>query len=94
MDVSGEFTGGGNAVDGTVVRTLTAEGDAALKALKPEPDYQHPAIVSTYDSIRVEIKASINQNGSTGEGTVFGSGTRLLSPKVDFGQENPTVIWE
>lgn len=95
MNVDGDFMSGETAVDGTVVRTLTAEGDAALNNLQVQTDYEQPTVALSRDSIRVDITATLTTaDGQTGEAKVFGGSTGVATPKVNFAEENPKVVWE
>ncbi|MFT4232564.1 MAG: hypothetical protein QM606_07305, partial [Leucobacter sp.] len=93
MDISQQFSDGSMAVDGTVKRTLSAEGEAALNSLKPEPSYDQPTVVSSSDYIQVDIESDFTKDGATGHGSVLMGGS-LNTPKVDFANEKPEVVWE
>lgn len=92
MDVSAPFNGGEVAIDGTVVRTLSAEGDAALNALEPRSDYDNPLVVTSSDYIQVSITVDAEKDGMRGTGDVL-FGADLLSPTVDFSADSPQVVW-
>ncbi|MFS0853847.1 hypothetical protein [Microbacterium sp. 179-I 3D4 NHS] len=92
MDVSQHEQDGFTPVDGSITRALTAEGESTLAALKG--DISERAVVSSFDAIHTEIVlVAQNAAGDQANFTVlFGAG--LLTPKVDFAAEEPTVVWE
>ncbi|MBS1906471.1 MAG: hypothetical protein JST33_07860 [Actinobacteria bacterium] len=90
MDITAIDLSGATPVDGSVTRTLTAEGSAALDTLKPESSGSSPTVVSTYDSISVDTTLQ----GSDGNTYTVTFGGYLDTPKVDFGVATPTVVWE
>lgn len=93
MDVDGTFSGGEVAIDGTVVRTLTAEGDAALNALDIRSDYDNPTVVTSSDYISVTITVDAEKDGQRGSGEVL-FGADMLNPAVDFSADEPKVVWQ
>lgn len=91
MDVTGLEKDGYSAVDGTVARVLTAEGEATLAAL--EGEVSDRAVVTVYESLSIDITLEgQNAAGERGGFRTFSSG--LLTPKIDFAAETPTVVWE
>ena len=90
MDITGIDLSGATAVDGTVTRTLTADGSAALDALEPESNGSSPTVVSAYDSIPVDMSLQ----GSDGQTYTVTFGGYLDTPTVDFGASDPKVTWE
>ena len=90
MDITGINLSGATPVEGTVTRTLTAEGSAALDALQPEVSGSAPTVVSTYDSISVDTTLQ----GSDGQTYSVTLGGNLDTPTVDFGAADPKVVWE
>lgn len=93
LEVSTELNGGEKVIDGTITRTLDTEGEAKLKRLAPEVSYSAPTVVSTYDYITVTTTAEVDNAGTRESGTLYGGGS-MLTPKVDFAAEKPTVSWE
>lgn len=90
MDITGINLAGATPVEGTVTRTLTADGNAALNELKPESSGFTPTVVSAYDTIRVDITLQ----GSDGNTYTVTSGGYLDTPRVDFATATPAVVWE
>lgn len=91
MDVTGMEKDGYTVVDGTVTRTMRAEGEAALAGLIGEVSDR--AVVSTYESFGIDISLEAqNAAGQRAPFTTLLSG--LLSPKVDFAADEPKVVWE
>jgi hypothetical protein len=90
MDITAIDLSGASPVEGTVTRTLTADGSAALDALQPESNGSSPTVVSAYDSIPVDMSLQ----GSDGQTYTVTFGGYLETPTVDFGTPNPQVTWE
>lgn len=90
MDITGIDLSGATAVEGTVTRTLTADGSAALDTLEPESNGSSPTVVSAYDSIPVDMSLQ----GSDGQTYTVTFGGYLDTPTVDFGKADPQVTWE
>ncbi|WP_300265752.1 hypothetical protein [Microbacterium sp.] len=93
MDLTDIDLQGYTPVDGTVTRTITAEGQKDLDGMEPEADYSTPTLVSTYDSVDVDMTIQGKKDGQTAEFDVWFGGY-MNSPSVDFAEENPTVTWE
>lgn len=92
MDVEGADLQGYSPVDGSVNRKLTAEGQTALKKLEAVPG-SSPALVTTYDSIRVDITLQGEKDGTRADfEMLFGAG--LGTPYVDFDEEELSVLWD
>lgn len=90
LDITDINLPGTTPVDGSVTRTLTAEGNSALNSLAPKLSLTNPTVVSSSEPIRVSTSLS-GSDGNTYDVIVGG---RLHTPKVDFGQPNPRVVWE
>lgn len=90
MDITAIDLSGASPVEGTVTRTLTADGSAALDALQPESNGSSPTVVSAYDSIPVDMSLQ----GSDGQNYTVTFGGYLETPTVDFGKPSPQVTWE
>jgi len=90
MDITAIDLSGASPVEGTVTRTLTADGSAALGNLEPESSGSSPTVVSSYDSISVDMTLQ----GSDGQTYTVTFGGYLDTPTVDFGAATPTVTWE
>lgn len=93
LDVTGPLSDGAVPVDGTIQRTITAEGEAALNALQAEPSYDTPTVVSSYDYIQIDTTLEADKDGQRVSGDLLFGGN-LLKPYVDFAQESPKVTWE
>lgn len=93
MDIADIDLNGYAPVEGSVTRTLTADGEAALKSLEAEVDYRDPTLVSTWDSIDVDMTLEGEKDGEKAEFEVWFGGY-VGTPSVDFSEEDPTVTWE
>ena len=91
LDLTDIDLDGATPVDGTVTRTITAEGQSTLDTLTAE--VSSGSIVTTYDSVDVEMTLQGDQGGTRAEFEVWFGGY-LNSPTVDFAAETPTVVWE
>ncbi|MGO2521818.1 MAG: hypothetical protein ACTH8F_17000, partial [Microbacterium sp.] len=93
MDITDIDLSGYTPVDGSVTRTLTEDGQQDLDEMQVEPDYSTPTLVTTYDSVDVDMTLQGTKDGVTSEFEVwFGGYTK--TPSVDFAAEAPTVTWE
>ncbi len=90
MDITSIDLSGATPVEGTVTRTLTADGNAALNNLQPQTSGSTPTVVTTYDSISVDMTLQ----GSDGNTYNVLFGGYVDTPKVDFGAADPKVVWE
>jgi hypothetical protein len=90
MDITGIDLSGATALEGTVTRTLTADGNATLDSLEPESNGSSPTVVSAYDYVSVDMELQ----GSDGQTYTVTFGGSLDTPTVDFGASNPQVTWE
>lgn len=93
MDITDIDLQGYTAIDDSVTRTITAEGQKDLDAMEPEPGYSTPSLVSTYDFVDVEMTLQGTKDGQTSEFEVW-LGGYMKTPSVDFADETPTVTWE
>lgn len=93
LDVTGPLSDGAVPVDGTIQRTLTAEGDAALTKMKPEVSYDSPTVVSSYDYIQISTTLEADLDGQRVSGDLLFGGD-LLKPYVDFAKDKLEVTWE
>ncbi|PRI11765.1 hypothetical protein B4915_04815 [Leucobacter massiliensis] len=93
LDVSSELSDGSIPVADTAKRTLTPEGDAALKSLKPRTDYDNPTLVTSSDYIRISTSIEADKDGQRVSGELMFGGD-LLKPYVDFSEDKPTVTWQ
>ncbi|MGO1592316.1 MAG: hypothetical protein ACTH1Z_10070 [Ancrocorticia sp.] len=93
MDVSGTFANGEKAVDGTVERTLTEKGDAALDSLEVELDPDKPAHASSRTFIDVSVETDVTKGDGSWRVSVM-TGAGVLLPTVDLTAENLSVTWE
>lgn len=93
MDIADIDLDGYAPVEGSVRRTLTADGEAALKSLEAEVDYSDPTLVSTWDSIDVDMTLQGEKDGEKAEFEVWFGGY-VGTPSVDFAEADPTVTWE
>ncbi len=91
MDLTDIDLTGYTPVEGTVTRTITAEGQSTLDSMTAE--VSSGAVVTSYDTIDVEMTLQGEQGGTRADFEVWFGGY-LDSPKVDFAAETPTVVWE
>ncbi|MFB7843000.1 hypothetical protein [Microbacterium sp. NPDC056052] len=90
MDITAIDLSGASPVEGSVTRTLTADGSAKLDALQPESSGSTPTVVSAYDYISVDMSLQ----GSDGQTYTVTFGGTLDTPTVDFGKSDPQVTWQ
>lgn len=90
MDITAIDLSGASPVEGTVTRTLTTEGSAALDSLQPESNGSSPTVVSAYDYISVDMELQ----GSDGQTYTVTLGGSLDTPTVDLGASDPQVTWQ
>jgi len=93
VDLEETLSDGTRVFDGTVTRTLTADGQADLANLTPELVPSEPLKASSSSIYGLDITAECEKNGSRGQCTIF-MGPQFGSPVVDFGQDPIAVIWE
>lgn len=93
MDITDIDLQGYTAVDGSVTRTITAEGQKDLDEMEASVDYSSPTLVSTYDSVDVDMSLQGEKDGATAEFDVWFGGY-MNSPSVDFSADTPTVTWD
>lgn len=80
-------------VDGTIVRTISAEGEAALADLAPQISGR--TVVTTSDHVAIEVTfTGQNAAGQRAQFEVIWGPGMMKTPKVDFAAETPTVVWE
>ncbi|MBW8762506.1 MAG: hypothetical protein JF592_07955 [Microbacterium sp.] len=91
MNTSTMSQDGYTPVDGTVTRTIDAENQSKLDNL--EAYVSERAIVTTYDYWGADITLQAS-NGSSTEPFEVLFGGEVLTPKVDFSAEMPSVVWE
>ena len=93
LDVTDIDTNGNGftPIDGTVTRTLTAEGESTLANLGAR--VTEGTVVSASDYLATDVTLDA-QNAAGERGTFSTYGVTLETPKVDFGAEEPTVVWE
>lgn len=90
MDITTINLSGASPVEGSVTRTLTADGSAKLDTLQPESSGSSPTVVTAYDYIGVDTSLQ----GSDGQTYTVTLGGSLDTPTVDFGKPNPQVTWQ
>lgn len=94
FSVEGESTDGYEPVDGTVKRALTPEGERQLGKLEPQVAYDEPLVVSSWDTIDVDMTLEGEKDGQRAELELLWGGS-MLKPTVDFGAEGgPAITWE
>lgn len=93
MDITDIDLQGYTAVDGSVTRTITAEGQKDLDEMEANVDYSSPTLVSTYDSVDVDMSLQGEKDGATAQFDVWFGGY-MNSPSVDFSMDTPTVTWD
>jgi hypothetical protein len=93
LDVSEELNDGSIPVPDTAQRTLTPEGDAALKKLEPTSSYEAPSLVSANDYIRITTTIEADRDGERVSGELLFGGD-LRRPYVDFAEDQLEVVWQ
>lgn len=92
MDITEIDLTGYTPTEGTVTRTITADGQKTLDEMEVEVDSSSPGTVTTYETIDVDTTLQGTKDGTTAEFEVlFGGGFDY--PYVDFTEETPTVTW-
>lgn len=79
--------------EGTITRSLSAEGQATLDGLTPEESFSDPLFVNGPFIGGVETNAQCTKDGQTGTCSVL-FGPSLGAPLVDFTTEPPVVRWD
>ncbi|KDA06901.1 hypothetical protein DC31_06565 [Microbacterium sp. CH12i] len=93
MDIDTIDLQGYTPVDGSVTRTISADGQKTLDEMAADLDYSSPTLVTTYDSVDVDMTLQGTKDGATAEFEVWFGGY-MNSPSVDFAKETPTVSWD
>ena len=93
LSISGLDSDGTQMVDGTVTRTLSAEGQATLAGLTPRDSFSNPLHVTGSYIDAVDVSGECVLNGDRGPCSLL-VGPSLKSPLVDFSTETPTVRWD
>ncbi len=80
--------------DGTITRTLTADGSATLDSLEPTLSYDNPTLAQGDYIGGVEISGECTtSDGASGSCSVL-FGPSLGAPSVDMASASPTVLWD
>lgn len=93
MDVSDFDQDGYSVIDGTVERSLSAEGEAALKKLEVRSNYEIPVLLESSDFISIDMTLEAESGSQRAEYELLWGG-ELGTPSIDFSDENPAVRWD
>lgn len=95
MPMSATTRDGETITEGTIARTLDAEGRAAMENVVPQPDPVTPTIISAADFGDFTITAQCTTAaGSTGECLIrSGRGTLWSKATIDLGDPELKVVW-
>lgn len=94
LAIPATLSDGTQMADGSITRTLTADGSASLDSLEPTLSYDNPTLAQGDYIGGVEISGQCTtSDGATGSCSVL-FGPSLGSPSVDMASENPTVLWD
>jgi hypothetical protein len=91
-NVDAKLFDGSTVADGDIKRTLTPRGEADLKALQARQDWEIPTKALAPLALGIDIDIELT-NGDTTRSSRMVNGI-LLTPSVDFADENPSVTWE
>lgn len=93
LDIPESLSDGSRPVDGSLTRSLSAEGQAKLDSLEPQAAYGAPLQVrGDYIGV-VSVTAEFDVDGSRVTGDLV-FGPSLGSPFVDFTSGSPVLTWD
>lgn len=93
LDIPETLSDGSRPVDGTLTRTLSAEGRAKLDSLEPDVRYGAPLQVrGDYIGV-VTVTGEFDVDGGRVSGDLV-FGPSLGSPFVDFSSGSPVLTWD
>jgi len=94
LAIPATLSDGTQMADGSITRTLTADGSASLDSLEPTLSYDNPTLAQGDYIGGVEISGQCTtSDGASGSCSVL-FGPSLGSPSVDMASANPTVLWD
>ncbi|TAJ48299.1 MAG: hypothetical protein EPO52_09100 [Herbiconiux sp.] len=94
LAIPATLSDGTQMADGSITRTLTADGSASLDSVEPTLSYDNPTLAQGDYIGGVEISGQCTtSDGATGSCSVL-FGPSLGSPSVDMASANPTVLWD
>jgi hypothetical protein len=93
LDVPATLSDGTQLADGTITRTLSAEGTVTIQSMVPTLSYDNPTLAEGDYIGSVSTSAQCTQGGATGTCDVL-FGPSLGRPSIDMGSATPTVLWD
>jgi hypothetical protein len=94
LAVPATLSDGTQMADGTITRTLSADGNATLDSLEATLSYDNPTLAQGDYIGGVEISGQCTtSDGATGSCSVL-FGPSLGAPSVDMASTDPTVLWD
>lgn len=94
IDIPETISDGTKIIDGTITRSLDADGQATMANLKPEDIYGDPMQVRGPYIGSVDVTADCESNGQRLTGCTFLFLPSFGSPLVDFTTDPVTVRWD
>lgn len=94
LSIPALFGDGTAFTDGTLTRTLSAEGQAELAALEPYYPLFDPLQVSAGYIGLVDVTGDCTKNGQSGTCEITFGQPSLSSPLVDYATDPPTLRWD
>lgn len=93
LELPATLDDGTTLVDGSIKRTLSADGQTTLSSLEPTLSYDNPTLAQGDYIGSVDVTAQCSQGGASGTCNLIFAPS-LGSPSVDMASENPTVLWD
>ncbi|MDO5082779.1 MAG: hypothetical protein Q4D89_05175 [Arachnia propionica] len=95
MALSATSNDGATITEGTVVRTLDAEGQQTLENVVPRPGYDIPTVISANDFgyLRITARCTTADGGSAECRPRIGAGTLWSTASIDVTDPDLKVVW-
>ncbi|MGD8193592.1 hypothetical protein ACEXQB_003745 [Herbiconiux sp. P18] len=93
LDVPATLSDGTQLADGTISRSLSAEGTVTIQSMVPTLSYDNPTLAQGDYIGSVTTTGTCTQNGATGTCSVL-FGPSLGRPSIDMASATPTVLWD
>ncbi|WP_440709171.1 hypothetical protein [Herbiconiux sp. YIM B11900] len=93
LELPATLDDGTSLVDGTIKRTLSADGQTTLSSLEPTLSYDNPTLAQGDYIGSVDVTAQCSQGGASGTCDLIFAPS-LGSPSVDMASDNLTVLWD
>jgi hypothetical protein len=93
LDLPPTLDDGTQLTDGTISRSLSAEGTVTIDSMVPTLSYDNPTLAQGDFIGSVSTSGQCTQAGATGTCDVL-FGPSLGRPSIDMAAETPTVLWD